>query len=106
MATIAALVVPTAASKESFSDVLFVCGQQQWDAPRPSNTARAGVADGCWLLSAWPALAGALACAIDSGSSGDLQRGERCADVVDMAEELLLFPLKVLSPTLIGAGLE
>ena len=92
----AALLVHTAASKEPVSDVLFVCGQQHWDAPGLASSARAGAADGCWLLTAWPALAGALACAIDSRPPGILQRGEHCADVGDVAQDLLLFPPKVL----------
>ena len=87
-----------AASKEPLSDVLFVCKQQHWDAPRPTSPARASAANGCWLLAAWPALAGALASAMSTGSSGGSQRQGRCADAVEMAQDLLLFPLKVLSP--------
>ena len=91
----------SADTKAPLADVLFVVRQQHWDEARATAPARTGLAKGCCLLPAWPALAGTLATAI--ASHADARRASAAAgegdgaerDALPLAQSLLLFPIEV-----------
>ena len=92
-------------TKAPLADVLFVVRQQHWDGGRAAVPARTGLACGFCLLSAWPAVAGALAAAIAAvadtrgASVGADVSGSAEHDALPLAQQLLLFPIEVTLDT-------